>query len=81
MNLTREVGFQEIGSVSPARCGEARFPLTLTLSRREREQPLDTFLLGESLEAEFSHRLAGKLGAILPLRVGGIGGADGERAG
>ena len=59
----------------------SRFPLTLTLSRRERGQPLDTYLLDESLGAEFSRRLAWKLGAILPLRVGGVSGADGERAG
>ncbi len=52
---------------------EPRFPLTLTLSRGEREQPLDTALTFESRGAEDRRRFATKLGAFLPLL--------GERAG
>ena len=43
------------------------FSLTLTLSRWEREQPLDTLLKSGSRGAECSRRLGGTLGAFLPL--------------
>jgi hypothetical protein len=48
----------------------ARFPLTLTLSRGERGQPLDAFENFANRGAEFSRGLAEKLGAFLPLPLG-----------
>jgi hypothetical protein len=55
------------------------FSPTLTLSRWEREQPLTDYLKLECSQAEFRRGLVMKLGAFLPLRVGGVCGADGER--
>ena len=46
------------------------FPLTLTLSRREREQPLAHFVKYVSREAAYHRCLAKKLGTILPLPKG-----------
>ena len=49
------------------------FPLTLTLSPGEREQPLDISVKFEGDVAAGSRNFAGRLGAFLPLL--------GERAG
>ena len=46
------------------------FPLTLTLSPAEREQPLDIFLKFASRPAEVSRKFAKTLGTFLPLRWG-----------
>ena len=59
----------------------APYPLTLTLSLGEREQPLDAIIKFVRCAAEFSRCFAEALGTFLPLRVGVVGGADGERAG
>ncbi len=48
----------------------ACFPLTLTLSPAEREQPLATFLKFVSHGAEVSRGFAKTLETILPLPVG-----------
>jgi hypothetical protein len=48
----------------------ARFPLTLTLSRGERGQPLNVFLKLFGHRVEFSRRFAKNLGAFLPLGWG-----------
>jgi hypothetical protein len=48
----------------------ARFPLTLTLSRRERGQPLNAFLKLHGNRVEVSCWFAKKLRAFLPLRWG-----------
>jgi hypothetical protein len=50
-------------------CGIA-FPLILTFSRREKEQPLVGFLKSVSLQAESSFSFAQTLGAFLPLPAG-----------
>ena len=60
---------------------DAPFSLTLTLSRWEREQPLATLLKFERNRAEVSPEFAKTRRTFLPLRVGGVCGADGERAG
>ena len=57
----------------------ARFPLTLTLSTGEREQPLHALLKFALSRAEFSRRFAETLGAFLPL-LGGEGRGEGERS-
>jgi hypothetical protein len=49
---------------------DVRFPLTLTLSRGERGQPLNDFLKLLGHRVEFSHHFAKNLGAFLPLRWG-----------
>ena len=46
------------------------FPLTLTLSLGEREQPLFAFCNSDDGRAEVSRGLAKTLGAFLPLRWG-----------
>lgn len=46
---------------------ESRYPLTLTLSRREREQPLVIALKSARRAAEFSRSYAQALGTFLPL--------------
>ena len=46
------------------------FPLTLTLSLGEREQPLEVFFKFKGHQAEFSGGLAKKLGMIPPLPKG-----------
>ena len=56
----------------------ARFPLTLTLSPAEREQPLDAFLKFVSRGAEVSRGFAKALETILPLPAG-EGRGEGER--
>jgi hypothetical protein len=43
------------------------FPLILTFSRREKEQPLFHFLKLVSIQTAFSGGLARTLGALLPL--------------
>ena len=48
----------------------AAFPLTLTLSLVEREQPLAIFLKLECHRAEVSRGFAKRLETILPLRWG-----------
>jgi hypothetical protein len=48
----------------------ARFPLTLTLSRRERGQPLNAFLKLHGNRVEVSRWFAKKLRPFLPLRWG-----------
>ena len=55
-----------------------RLSLTLTLSRWEREQPLDNFLKFESRRAEFSDGFAKARRAFLPLPAG-EGRGEGER--
>jgi hypothetical protein len=56
----------------------APFPLTLTLSPGEREQPLAAFLKSESRRAEVSRGFAKTLETILPLPKGeGRGGGKG----
>jgi hypothetical protein len=47
----------------------ARFPLTLTLSLGEREQPADTFVKFASRAVEHSRSFAKTRRAFLPLRV------------
>ena len=64
----------------PLNANEA-FSLTLTLSRWEREQPLDKFVKFERSQAAVRAQFDKTRGTFLPLRVGGVGGADGERAG
>jgi len=59
----------------------ATFPLILTFSPWEKEQPLNEFVKFVSRGAASSRRFARMLGAFLPLRVGGVCGTDGERAG
>ena len=59
-----------------------RLSLTLTLSRWEREQPLDNFLKFESRRAEFSDGFAKARRAFLPLPAGAATAAmagEGER--
>jgi hypothetical protein len=56
----------------------ARVPLTLTLSRGEREQPLVNFLKFGSHGAESSRRLGETLGTFLPLPEG-EGRGEGKR--
>ena len=46
------------------------FPLTLTLSRGGREQPLASFSIIASYRAVYRHRFAIKLGTIPPLPAG-----------
>jgi hypothetical protein len=46
------------------------FPLILTFSRREKEQPLLLFLKLVSIQAAFSGGFARTLGAFLPLASG-----------
>jgi len=53
------------------------FPLILTFSRREKEQPLFHFLKRASIQAAFSGGLARVLGAFLP-RPAGEGRGEGE---
>jgi hypothetical protein len=53
------------------------FPLILTFSRREKEQPLFHFLKLVSNQAAFSGGLARTLGAFLP-RPAGEGRGEGE---
>jgi hypothetical protein len=48
----------------------AAFPLILTFSRREKEQPLVSFVKHESLQAESRFRFAQALGTFLPLPAG-----------
>ena len=64
----------------PLNANEA-FSLTLTLSRWEREQPLDKFVKLERSQVAVRAQFDKTRGTFLPLRVGGVGGADGERAG
>ena len=61
----------------PLNASEA-FSLTPLLSRWEREQPLDNFVKFERSQAAVRARFAKTRGTFLPLRVGGVGGADGE---
>jgi hypothetical protein len=50
------------------------FPLILTFSRREKEQPLTGFLKSESLQAESSFRFAKNAGSVSPSPSGrGLG--------
>jgi hypothetical protein len=64
--------------LSPAvYCGIA-FPLILTFSRREKEQPLSGFVKPVSLQAESSFSFAKTQGAFLPLPAG-EGRGEGER--
>ena len=60
----------------PIRCGA--LPLTLTLSRQEREQPLDGQLKFASHRAEVSRYFSETLEPMLPL-PGGEGRGEGER--
>jgi hypothetical protein len=48
----------------------AAFPLILTFSRREKEQPLVGFLKSASSQAEFCFRFAKTLETFLPLPAG-----------
>jgi len=57
-----------------------RLPLTLTLSRREREQPLAVFGNPNDCRAEASRSFAKELGAFLPLPTG-EGRGEGKRGG
>jgi hypothetical protein len=56
----------------------AAFPLILTFSLREKEQPLADTLKSSCIRAAFSRRFAKKLGAFLPLPVG-EGKGEGEQ--
>jgi hypothetical protein len=60
------------------RCERATFPLTLTLSLREREQPLNLFFFSFDGRAEVRRGFALRREAILPL-PGGEGWGEGER--
>jgi hypothetical protein len=57
------------------------FPLILTFSPMEKEQQLDVFAFAKIIRAADRLQFAKRLGAFPPLRVGGVCGADGERAG
>jgi hypothetical protein len=46
------------------------FPLILTFSHREKEQPMFHFLKLVSIQAAFSGSFAGTLGVFLPLPAG-----------
>jgi hypothetical protein len=48
----------------------ASFPLTLTLSPGESEQPLNRLVKSEDVEAVFSSRFTKKQGTFLPLPEG-----------
>ena len=74
MNRGASIQLKTPGEIEP-------FSLTLTLSRWEREQPLDNLVKIERNRAEVCVKFTKMRRTFLPLRVGGVGGADGERAG
>jgi hypothetical protein len=59
----------------------AAFPLILTFSLGEKEQQLIDSTFAKIIRAAGRLQFAKALRAFLPLRVGGVRGADGERAG
>ena len=56
----------------------AAFPLILTFSPREKEQQLDISTFAKIIRAADRSQFAKTLRAFLPLRVGGVCGADCE---